>query len=755
MEERKRRQEKERKERERDERKAREGGSALPSSLSNGQFKADADLRLKRPISRQLFCDGLQDGDGVWRPGPKGSCRPQPQQAKRRLQMDADVDSRSDERPAKVQRSYVLQQVGQQRGQAGRTRGEEAAGGQTGAREQAVETGPGSKQAGVGHGGAWACEHDAGKSHGRGVGGNECVAEVGEGGAASRCGGGGDAARHGQDGRHYCITPRSRIGACPVAIHISRDLLSSLYPPPPLLPFSFSQLLALLFLRPTTSLLNSRIDAINMCYVNATLQALASLPPFLSHLLHLPLPASLARSSSLRLPVTTELQRLTWQLLGLPHGNSSGATVGSISSRLRGTAGGVADARAVKRAVGRSAPIFQGQEQQDAHEFLCALLHCLASEAATIAAAAASPAHARTPTLAHAPAHTHMPTPVEGWTGGGKEGGLGNEEEGGGEREEKDGGGDERVEKASTGDGNGCAVGSNFLSTEPTASRGNPQGSTTIPPPPSCQPPAAPSPSIAQHTRPLASRPPRNPSPPFPQENPFSVPRATAPPSAPSGKAPHATTDPASSRSPSSPLVPAAGAPSVNPFSLAKAAGRPVVLKEVAPKGVVCGLKGGGRLITRVSMVGGDAEGMDTGESMEGQLADRRNMKLEGREAEHIAGQWEEGEARECGEVEEDWAELLEGAAGVLGEDAGDAGDDSPVSVMVDGGKESSSGVGGGGGMEETEANRGRYECRKNVDRVEIATTLDVGEWCHMGITMPRYCSISGHCLRLHPLVLP
>ncbi|CAI5521008.1 unnamed protein product [Closterium sp. Naga37s-1] len=417
-----------------------------------------------------------------------------------------------------------------------------------------------------------------------------------------------------------------------------------------------------------------------------------------------------------------------------------------------------------------------------------------------------------------------MPTPVEGWTGGGKEGGLGNEGEGGGEREEKDGGGDERVEKASTGDGNGCAVGSNFLSTvrvvreceecggresgeeeflclslpipssypsypacpapnsttaasavaaaparsiatarssggsrgsdtdpsaagaslthhplsallqhffqEPTASRGNPQGSTTIPPPPSCQPLAAPSPSIAQHTRPLASRPPRNPSPPFPQENPFSVPRATAPPSAPSGMAPHATTDPASSRSPSSPLVPAAGAPSVNPFSLAKAAGRPVVLKEVAPKGVVCGLKGGGRLITRVSMVGGDAEGMDTGESVEGQLADRRNMKLEGREAEHIAGQWEEGEARECGEVEEDWAELLEGAAGVLGEDAGDAGDDSPVSVMVDGGKESSSGVGGGGGMEETEASRGRYECRKNVDRVEIATTLDVGPFC-------------------------
>ncbi|CAI5521009.1 unnamed protein product [Closterium sp. Naga37s-1] len=251
------------------------------------------------------MCGGVA---GVWRPGPKGSCRPQPQQAKRRLQMDADVDSRSDERPAKVQRSYVLQQVGQQRGQAGRTRGEEAAGGQTGAREQAVETGPGSKQAGVGHGGAWACEHDAGKSHGRGVGGNECVAEVGEGGAASRC--------------------------------------------------------ALFFLRPTTSLLNSRIDAINMCYVNATLQALASLPPFLSHLLHLPLPASLARSSSLRLPVTTELQRLTWQLLGLPHGNSSGATVGSISSRLRGTAGGVADARAVKRAVGRNAPIFQGQEQQ-------------------------------------------------------------------------------------------------------------------------------------------------------------------------------------------------------------------------------------------------------------------------------------------------------------------------------------------------------------------------------------------------------
>ncbi|CAI5471666.1 unnamed protein product [Closterium sp. Yama58-4] len=758
MEERKRRQEKERKERERDERKAREGGgSALPSTLSNGQFKADADLRLKRPISRQLFCDDLQVDDGVWRPGPKGACRPQPQQAKRRLQMDADVDSRIDERGAKVQRSYVLQQVGQQRGQAGRSRGEEATGGQSGTREHAgaVETGPGSKQAGVGHGGAWACEHDAGKSHGGGVGGNECVAEVGEGGAARHCGGGGDAARHSQDGRHYRITPRSRIG-----------------------------------------LLNSRSDAVNMCYVNATLQALASLPPFLSHLLHLPLPASLARSSSLRLPVTTELQRLTWQLLGLPHGDSSGATVGSIGSRLRGLAGGVADARAVKRAVGRSAAISLGQEQQAStgdgsgcavgssflstvgvvrecegcggresgeEEFLCLSLpipssypsypacpapHSTTAASAVAAAPAGSTATVRSgggsrgsdtdpsaagtaASLTHHPlsallqhffqdetvqgrvcTHCHRSAPC-------------------------------RISRAflqlprililhlnrfkTTFHPIPCIEKPTMCHEEPAASLGNPQGGSTIPPPPSCQPPASPSPPIAQHTRPLASRPPLHPSPPFPQESPLSMPGATAPPSAPTGKAPHATTDPASSRSPPSPLLRAAGAPSLNPFSLAKAAGRPVVLKEVAPKGLVCALQGGGRPIRGVSEVGVDAEGMDTGESVERQLADRRNKKLKGREEEHNEGQWGEGEARECGEEEEDWAELLEGAAGVIGEGAGDGGDDSRVSEMVDGGI---SRVGGGAGMEEREARRGRYECRKNVDQVEIATTLDVGPFC-------------------------
>ncbi|CAI7740192.1 unnamed protein product [Closterium sp. NIES-54] len=808
-----------------------------------------------QPCDHQRFCTML----GVWQPGPKGSCRPQPQQAKRRLQMDADVDSRSDERLAKVQRSYVLQQVGQQRGQAGQMRGEEVEGGQSGTREQAGasrETGPGSKQAGVGHGEAWACEHDAGKLHGGGGRGNEFMTGGGEGAAGRRCGGAEeDAAGHGQDGQHHHITPRSRIG-----------------------------------------LLNSRSDAINMCYVNSTLQALASLPPFLSHLLHLPLPAPLARSSSLRLPVTTELQRLTRQLLGLPRGNGSGAIVGSISSRTRGTAGGVADASAVKRAVGRSARIFVGQEQQDAHEFLCSLLHCLASEATTIAAATASPPHTQapththTPTQPHDPAHTHTPSPIlgegrvpVGRAGEGGEGEVGREGGRGGGRNaiaERGGEGEARVEEARTADGSGCAVGTNFLSTvevvrqcegcggrergqeeflclslpvpssylarpapHPTtagfspppapagstagarSSRGS-RGSDTDPTaaaaalaslthhplsallqhffqdetvqgracthchrsppcrisqaflrlprilvlhlnrfqttfhptaclekptlcreepsasldnPPLCEPPhhappcpAPPSPHIAQHAHPLASRAPLDTSPPFP-ENPTTAPPSTPP--APSGKAPQATTSPARSRSPASPLLPAAGASSVNPFSLAKSAARHVVSREVVSKGVVCGLKGGGRLIRRVSKVGADAEEMENGGRVEGQVVGRIKLPSEVRAEEHEEGPRGKGEGRECEEedeeVEEDWAELLEGAAGVIGEGAGDGGDANPVSVMVDGGRATSSRVGGGGGMEGMQASRGGYECRKNVDRVEIATLLNIGKGFH------------------------
>ncbi|CAI7914357.1 unnamed protein product [Closterium sp. NIES-53] len=846
---------------------------------------------------------------GVWQPGPKGSCRPQPQQAKRRLQMDADVDSRSDERLAKVQRSYVLQQVGQQRGQAGQMRGEEVEGGQSGTREQAGasrETGPGSKQAGVGHGEAWACEHDAGKLHGGGGRGNEFMTGGGEGAAGRRCGGAEeDAAGHGQDGQHHHITPRSRIGCAALLpapllllllLFLSRLPLLLTFVDPARSALLVSLLSTFLFLPSTRnkcfSLFHScRSDAINMCYVNSTLQALASLPPFLSHLLHLPLPAPLARSSSLRLPVTTELQRLTRQLLGLPRGNGSGAIVGSISSRTRGTAGGVADASAVKRAVGRSARIFVGQEQQDAHEFLCSLLHCLASEATTIAAATASPPHTQapththTPTQPHDPAHTHTPSPIlgegrvpVGRAGEGGEGEVGREGGRGGGRTaiaERGGEGEARVEEARTADGSGCAVGTNFLSTvevvrqcegcggrergqeeflclslpvpssylarpapHPTtagfsppapagstagarSSRGS-RGSDTDPTaaaaalaslthhplsallqhffqdetvqgracthchrsapcrisqaflrlprilvlhlnrfqttfhptaclekptlcreepsasldnPPLCEPPhhappcpAPPSPHIAQHAHPLASRAPLDTSPPFP-ENPTTAPPSTPP--APSGKAPQATTSPARSRSPASPLLPAAGASSVNPFSLAKSAARHVVSREVVSKGVVCGLKGGGRLIRRVSKVGADAEEMENGGRVEGQVVGRIKLPSEVRAEEHEEGPRGKGEGRECEEedeeVEEDWAELLEGAAGVIGEGAGDGGDANPVSVMVDGGRATSSRVGGGGGMEGMQASRGGYECRKNVDRVEIATLLNIG----------------------------
>ncbi|CAI5497030.1 unnamed protein product [Closterium sp. Naga37s-1] len=108
-------------------------------------------------------------------------------------------------------------------------------------------------------------------------------------------------------------------------------------------------------------------------------------------------------------------------------------------------------------------------------------------------------------------------------------------------------------------------------------------------------------------------------------------------------------TSPASSRSPASPPVPAAGASSINPFSLPNAAARHVE----------------GQLVEKV----------------EAQLVGRRNLDREGKEEERDEGQVPEGEGWECEEenkeVEEDWAELLEGAAGVIGEGARGSADDS------------------------------------------------------------------------------